>query len=63
MKPRPVTSAALVTGGSRGIGRGICVELARSGFSVAINFAGNRDAAKETEQLCRETGACPDVFV
>jgi NAD(P)-dependent dehydrogenase (short-subunit alcohol dehydrogenase family) len=42
---------ALVTGGSRGIGRGICVELARLGFAVAINYAGNEEAARETARL------------
>src|SRR5262249_40859812 len=42
---------ALVTGGSRGIGRGICLELARSGHAVAINFAGNDEAARETQRL------------
>jgi 3-oxoacyl-[acyl-carrier protein] reductase len=42
---------ALVTGGSRGIGRGICLELARQGHAVAINFAGNEEAAKETARL------------
>jgi NAD(P)-dependent dehydrogenase (short-subunit alcohol dehydrogenase family) len=44
---RPV---ALVTGGSRGIGRGICVELARRAYAVAVNFAGNEAAARETEE-------------
>jgi NAD(P)-dependent dehydrogenase (short-subunit alcohol dehydrogenase family) len=42
---------ALVTGGSRGIGRGISLELARSGHAVAINFAGNDEAARETQRL------------
>jgi NAD(P)-dependent dehydrogenase (short-subunit alcohol dehydrogenase family) len=42
---------ALVTGGSRGIGRGICLELARNGYAVAINFAGNEQAARETQRL------------
>jgi NAD(P)-dependent dehydrogenase (short-subunit alcohol dehydrogenase family) len=42
---------ALVTGGSRGIGRGICLELARHGYAVAINYAGNEAAALETQQL------------
>src|SRR5207237_3012528 len=42
---------ALVTGGSRGIGRGICLELARQGYAVAVNYAGNREAAEETRRL------------
>jgi 3-oxoacyl-[acyl-carrier protein] reductase len=48
MPPRPV---ALVTGGSRGIGRGICLELARNGYAVAVNYAGNEEAARETVGL------------
>jgi 3-oxoacyl-[acyl-carrier protein] reductase len=48
MSPRPV---ALVTGGSRGIGRGICLELARNGYAVAVNYAGNEGAARETVRL------------
>ncbi len=42
---------ALVTGGSRGIGRGICLELARNGYAIAVNYAGNTEAARETQQL------------
>ena len=38
--------AALVTGGSRGIGRGICLELARVGFGVSVNYATRPDAGK-----------------
>src|SRR5436190_10982539 len=41
---------ALVTGGSRGIGRGICVALAQQGYAVAINYAGNEEAARQTQQ-------------
>jgi NAD(P)-dependent dehydrogenase (short-subunit alcohol dehydrogenase family) len=36
---------AIVTGGSRGIGRGIALALAREGFAVVVNYASNRDAA------------------
>jgi 3-oxoacyl-[acyl-carrier protein] reductase len=42
---------ALVTGGSRGIGRGICVELAKSGHRVAINYQENEGAARTTAGL------------
>jgi 3-oxoacyl-[acyl-carrier protein] reductase len=47
---------ALVTGASRGIGRGIAVELARSGCRVAINYAGNAEAATEALALVRAAG-------
>lgn len=48
---------ALVTGGSRGIGRGIAVELARAGCRIAINYASNRAAAAEALQLVQAAGA------
>ena len=38
---------AIVTGGSRGIGRGICEELARIGLAVTVNYATRPDAAEE----------------
>ena len=62
--PSPI---ALVTGASRGIGRGIAIALARAGYSVAINFASNHDAAAECQQLCQAaapagSGASFDTF-
>ncbi len=42
---------ALVTGGSRGIGRGICLALGQQGYAVAINYAGNAEAARQTQDL------------
>ncbi len=48
MHSQPV---AVVTGGSRGIGRGICLELAKHGYAVAVNYAGNVEAARQTQQL------------
>lgn len=57
---------AIVTGGSRGIGRAICLELAAGGADILINYAGNRRAAEETAEACRALGAraelsCGDV--
>jgi len=48
---------ALVTGGSRGIGRAICVELARDGYAVVINYRDNLDAAEETKAILKASGA------
>lgn len=47
---------AIVTGGSRGIGRQIAVKLAQSGMKVAVNFRGNTEAAQETEHAICEAG-------
>lgn len=48
---------ALVTGGSRGIGRAIALKLAEKGCAVAILYAGNEAAARETVQAIEGTGA------
>jgi 3-oxoacyl-[acyl-carrier protein] reductase len=45
---------ALVTGGSRGIGRAICLELAKRGAYVVVNFRSNKRAAEETLALIRQ---------
>ncbi len=51
----PPFPAVLITGASRGIGRGVALELARTAkFDLAINFAGNEAAARECQQLCQE---------
>lgn len=47
---------ALVTGGSRGIGRAICVKLASQGYYVLINYVSNAAKAEETLALCKEAG-------
>lgn len=50
---------ALVTGSSRGLGRGAALELAKGGFSVAVHYSGNEAAACETAALCREAALSP----
>ncbi len=47
---------ALVTGGARGIGRATCIALARAGARVAVNFARNEAAARETLGLIEAGG-------
>ena len=47
---------ALITGGSRGIGRAVCVELAAKGYPVIINYTSNEAAALETKQMVEEQG-------
>src|SRR5580765_6539056 len=48
---------ALITGASRGIGRGIAFELAKIGYDLVINYAGNKSAANETASRCVETAS------
>ncbi|QDU26359.1 3-oxoacyl-[acyl-carrier-protein] reductase FabG [Anatilimnocola aggregata] len=55
---RPV---AIVTGGSRGIGRSIAERLAADGFAVVINYFSRRDAADEVAAAIQSTGG--DAFV
>ena len=47
---------AVVTGGSRGIGRAIAVELAAHGYQIVITYISNDEAAAETLRLIREAG-------
>ena len=54
---------ALVTGGSRGIGRAICVALASHGARVFVNCTANREAAEETVKLCKEAGGDAESIV
>jgi len=48
--------AAIVTGGSRGIGRGIVLALAGAGYDVVVNYASNADAAREVEVEVEKLG-------
>lgn len=51
-----IRRAAIVTGGSRGIGRAVCLALAAQGLDIVVNYAGSAAAAAETAALCEEKG-------
>ncbi len=51
-----MTKFALVTGGSRGIGRAVCVTLAEMGYNVLINYQSNESEALKTLELVKEKG-------
>jgi len=53
---------ALVTGGSRGIGRAICLKLSEMGYPVIINYASNEKSALETKQLIEEKGGTAELL-
>ena len=47
---------AVVTGGSRGIGRAICEKFASLGADIAVIYAGNAEKAAETVSICEGCG-------
>lgn len=53
---------ALVTGGSRGIGRACCIKLAELGYNILINYKGNKAAAEETAALVEAKGVKADLL-
>src|SRR6185295_872833 len=53
----PAAPAALVTGASRGIGRGIALAIAKLGWRVGVNFSSNQSAAEETVAQIRAAGS------
>lgn len=53
---------ALVTGGSRGIGKAICVKLASMGFHIIINYKSNEAEALNTLELVKSAGATGELM-
>ncbi|MDY0015958.1 MAG: 3-oxoacyl-ACP reductase FabG [Bacteroidales bacterium] len=53
---------ALITGGSRGIGRAICIALAEVGYSIIINYMSNEAAAMETKKCIEEKGGSAELL-
>ncbi len=54
-------NAAIVTGGSRGIGRAISVELAKVRYYIIINYKSNRQAAEETLEIIKNEGGDGEI--
>ena len=53
---------ALVTGGSRGIGRAVCIKLAASGNHIIINYRSNDAEAEKTAELVKEAGGTAEFL-
>ena len=53
---------ALVTGGSRGIGRAVCIKMAEMGYNVLINYKSNEEEANNTLALIKEKGVKGEIL-
>ncbi|MEQ1554646.1 MAG: 3-oxoacyl-ACP reductase FabG [Ferruginibacter sp.] len=53
---------ALVTGGSRGIGRAVCLQLADMGYNILINYKANEKEANNTKILIEEKGLLAEII-
>jgi 3-oxoacyl-[acyl-carrier protein] reductase len=53
---------ALVTGGSRGIGRAVCLKLAEQGYFILVNYKSNEEEAKKTLEMVKEKGSSGELM-
>lgn len=53
---------ALVTGGSRGIGKAICIRLAKQGYNILLNYRSNDEEANKTSALIEATGVTCELL-
>ena len=56
MSEETIIRTAVVTGGSRGIGRAVCIQLAKQGCNVVVNYCHGAEPAEQTAALCRAEG-------
>ena len=61
-KTVPIMKFALVTGGSRGIGRAVCLQLAEMGYNILINYKSNETEANQTLSLVKEKGMDGEII-
>lgn len=57
-----MTKTALVTGSSRGIGRGIALELGKEGYHVIVNYSGSEDKANAVVEEIKEAGGSAESY-
>ena len=62
MTDRPGQKLAIVTGASKGIGRAVCVELARCGFFIIINYRSDQSGASETLRIVEAQGTGGEIM-
>jgi 3-oxoacyl-[acyl-carrier protein] reductase len=53
---------ALVTGGSRGIGKAVCIRLAREGYHILLNYRSNDEEANKTSDIIEEMGVTCELL-
>ena len=56
MSEETIIRTAVVTGGSRGIGRAVCIQLVKQGCNVVVNYCHGAEPAEQTAALCRAEG-------
>lgn len=62
MDSKPEGKVAIVTGASKGIGRAICLELAKNGYHIVVNYRSDEKGAIETQEMIRQEGSDGDIM-
>ena len=62
MDDTAITKNALVTGASKGIGQAICVELAKSGYRIVVNYKSDEKGAVNTLEMVRKEGSDGNIM-
>lgn len=57
-----MSNYALVTGGSRGIGKAVCIRLAKEGYNILINYRSDMEAAQQTAESVRQLGVSAELL-